>query len=68
MADNPNICQLPIACMADNWNSFLEVLYVQKRKRRGMTSLAKLRELLDDQDLDKISASSKKFRKEFTLR
>jgi hypothetical protein len=39
-----------------------------KRKKDGMNSLAKMRELLDDKDLDKILASSKKFRKEFKLR
>lgn len=50
-----------------DWNSFLEELYSQKRKKDGMNSLAKLRELLDDKDLDRILASSKKFRKEFKL-
>ncbi|MGI0081478.1 MAG: antitoxin VapB family protein [Nitrososphaerales archaeon] len=50
-----------------DWNTFLEELYLQKRKKKGMNSLAKLRELLDDKDLDRIEASSKKFRKEFKL-
>jgi predicted CopG family antitoxin len=50
-----------------DWNTFLEELYFQKRKKEGMNSLTKLRELLDDKDLDRIEASSKKFRKEFKL-
>lgn len=50
-----------------DWNTFLEEMYVQKRKKEGMNSLAKLRELLDDKDLERIEASSKKFRKEFKL-
>ncbi len=50
-----------------DWNTFLEELYAQKRKKEGMSSLAKLRELLNDKDLDRIQASSKKFRKEFKL-
>jgi hypothetical protein len=52
---------------ARDWNTFLEDLYLQKRKKEGMNSLAKLRELLDDKDLDKIQASSRKFKKEFKL-
>ena len=48
-----------------DWNSFLEELYLERRGRKGKNSLAKLRELLDDEDLDRISAASKKFRKEF---
>lgn len=51
-----------------DWNTFLEELYAQKRKRESMHSLARLRELLDDKDLDRIAASSKKFRKEFRIR
>ncbi len=51
-----------------DWNTFLEELYLQERKKAGTNSLAKLRELLDDNDLDRIEASSKKFRKEFRLR
>ncbi len=51
-----------------DWNTFLEELYAKERKKEGMNSLAKLRELLDDKDLDRIEASSKKFRKEFKLR
>jgi hypothetical protein len=51
-----------------DWDSFLEELYVQKRKKEGMSSLTKMRELLDEKDLDKILASSKKFRREFKLR
>ncbi len=51
-----------------DWNTFLEELYAQKRRKEGMNSLAKLRELLDDKDLERIEASSKKFRKEFKLR
>ena len=50
-----------------DWNTFLEELYAQKRKKESMNSLARLRELLDDKDLDRIEASSKKFRKEFKL-
>ena len=50
-----------------DWNTFLEELYAQKRKKEGTTSLAKLRDLLDDKDLERIGASSKKFRKEFKL-
>ena len=50
-----------------DWNTFLEELYTQKRKKEGTNSLAKLRELLDDNDLDRIEASSKKFRKGFKL-
>jgi len=50
-----------------DWNSFLEELYLQKRKKEGTDSLAKLRRLLDDKDLNSISKSSKKFRKEFRL-
>jgi hypothetical protein len=50
-----------------DWNTFLEELYSQKRKREGMNSLAELRELLDDRDLDRIAASSRKFRREFKL-
>jgi hypothetical protein len=51
-----------------DWDSFLEELYLQKRKKNGMNSLAKMRELLDDKDLDNILSSSKKFRREFKLR
>jgi predicted CopG family antitoxin len=51
-----------------DWNTFLEDLYVQKRKKESLNSLSRLRELLDDKDLDRIEASSKKFRKEFKLR
>ena len=51
-----------------DWNSFLEELYLQKRKKEGTDSLAKMRELLDNEDLDKILSSSRRFRKEFKLR
>lgn len=51
-----------------DWDTFLEELYAQKRRKEGTNSLAKLRVLLDDRDLDRIAASSKKFRKEFKLR
>ena len=51
-----------------DWDSFLSELYMQKRKRVGMNSLSKMRELLDDKDLDRILASSRKFRKEFKFR
>ena len=50
-----------------DWNTFLEELYAQKRRKKGTDSLAELRELLDDRDLDRIAASSKRFRKEFKL-
>lgn len=50
-----------------DWSTFLEELYAKKRKKDGMNSLVKLRELLDDKDLERIQASSKKFRKEFKL-
>jgi Putative antitoxin len=48
-----------------DWDTFLEELYLQKRNKEGSDSLAKLRKLLDDNDLEWISQSSKKFRKEF---
>ena len=48
-----------------DWNSLLEELYLEKRGRKGKDSMAKLRKLLDDEDLDRIVATSKKFRKEF---
>jgi len=51
-----------------DWDSFLEELYLQKRRTVGTNSLAKMRELLDDKDLDKILVSSRKFRKEFKFR
>ena len=51
-----------------DWNAFLEELYLQKRRSKGRTSMTKLRELLDDKDLDRITESSKKFRKEFKIR
>jgi predicted CopG family antitoxin len=50
-----------------DWDSFLEELYLQIRKREGINSIAKLRKLLTDEDLEQISKSSKKFRKEFRL-
>ena len=50
-----------------DWDSFFEGLCFQKRKKRGVDSLTKLRKLLDDKDLERISKSSKKFRKEFRL-
>jgi len=48
-----------------DWSSFLEELYLETRSRRGKRSIAKLREVLDDEDLDKILSTSKKFRREF---
>lgn len=51
-----------------DWNTFLEEMYAEKRKKNGVRSLAKLRELLNDRDLDRISATSKKFRRNFKLR
>ena len=50
-----------------DWDSLLEELYLEKRGKKGKNSLAKLRALLDDEDLDRIAASTKKFRKEFRL-
>ena len=50
-----------------DWDSFLEELYFDRRSRQGRKSLAKLRDLLDDEDLEKITAGSKRFRKEFRL-
>ncbi len=38
-----------------------------KRNKESVNSLAKLRELLDDKDLDRIETPSKKFRKGFKL-
>ncbi len=46
-----------------DWNSLLEELYLEKRGREGKDSLSKLRALLDDEDLNRIIATSKKFRK-----
>jgi predicted CopG family antitoxin len=51
-----------------DWDSFLEEIYQQKRKKEGISSLSKMRELLDEEDLNKILISSRKFRKEFKLR
>jgi hypothetical protein len=51
-----------------DWNTFLEELYVQRRKKEGTSSLAKLRELLNEKDLGRIEASSRKLRKELKLR
>ncbi len=50
-----------------NWSTFLEEVYMEKKNKRDKNSMAKLRELLSDDDLDKIATSSKKFRKEFRL-
>ncbi|MHB8566424.1 MAG: antitoxin VapB family protein [Nitrososphaerales archaeon] len=50
-----------------DWDSFLQELYLEKRSGQGRKSLAKLRDLLDEEDLDRIIASSKKFRREFRL-
>jgi hypothetical protein len=50
-----------------DWSSFLEELYLERRNKRGKSSLTKLRELLDDDDLDGILSESKKFRKGFQL-
>ena len=50
-----------------DWDSFLEELYLQRRSEKGKSSLAELRELLGDRDLDRITESSKKFRREFKL-
>jgi len=50
-----------------DWDSFLEELYLEKRNKRVKNSILKLRELLDDDDLDRILQESKKFRKEFHL-
>jgi len=50
-----------------DWDSFLEELYLQKRRKEGTNSIAKMRKLLDDKDLTRISESSRKFRKEFRL-
>ena len=50
-----------------DWDSLLEELYLEKRGKKGKNSLTKLRALLDDEDLDRIAASTKKFRKEFRL-
>jgi predicted CopG family antitoxin len=51
-----------------DWDSFLEELYIEKRKRDARNSLAKMRELLDEKDLDNMISSSKKFRREFRFR
>lgn len=50
-----------------DWNTFLEELYLQKRRSKGRNSLTKLRELLDDREIDRITESSKRFRKEFKI-
>jgi len=39
----------------------------KREVKSAMNSLSELRELLDDKDLDRIAAPSKKFRKEFKL-
>jgi hypothetical protein len=50
-----------------DWESFLEELYLEKRKEGGTSSIANMRKLLTDKDLEQISETSKKFGKEFYL-
>ena len=50
-----------------DWSTFLEEIYLEKKSKKNKNSMAKLRELLNDDDLDKIAVASKKFRKEFNF-
>jgi hypothetical protein len=55
-----------------DWSTFLEELYLENRNRRMSSKekgspVSELRELLDDEDLDRILATSKKFRRGFQL-
>ncbi len=50
-----------------DWSSFLAELYSEWSARRSRRALSKLRELLTDEDIDRIAESSKKFRKELSF-